>query len=82
MSKWYETPDGQERVKKLFAAAGMPEVPKEDLEPGTYTNEELAAFFASGDELWHALNQLHRHADPVTKRSILSFAAEIMPKKN
>ena len=80
MSKWHETEEGQAFIKKAFENAGMPEVEAKDLEPGTYTNVQLAAFFPTQDEFWHALNQLRFNNDPWSKRSVMSFAVEMMPK--
>jgi hypothetical protein len=80
MPKWCETDEGKAYVKKAFKNAGMPEVERKDLEAGTYTNEDLAAFFPNKDAFWHALNQLRFSNDPRSKRSILSFAVEMMPK--
>lgn len=81
MDKWQDTEIGKKFIAEVFAGAGMPEVEKKDLETGTYTNKELADFFPSGLDLWHALHQLRFQADPIIKRSILSFAVESMPKK-
>jgi predicted RNase H-like nuclease len=81
MNRWQDTEVGKKFIVKAFADAGMPEVEKSNLEPGTYTNEELAGFFTDSLDLWHALHQLRFQADPTVKRSILSFAVESMPKK-
>jgi hypothetical protein len=80
MNKWYETDEGKAFIKIAFENAGMPEVDIKDLEPGTYTNDQLAAFFSTQDEFWHALNQLRFNNDPWSKRSVLSFVVEMIPK--
>ncbi len=82
MSKWQDTDIGRDFIKNTFDQASMPEVLKKDLGPGTYTNEELAEFFTTALDFWHAVWQLRFTADPVVKRSILSFAVEMMPKKD
>lgn len=82
MSKWQDSENGRDFIKDTFDQAGMPEVLKKDLEPGTYTNEELAEFFADPLEFWRTVWQLRFTTDPVAKRSILSFAVEMMPNKD
>ena len=72
---WSETETGKELVEKAFKAVDLPEVDEKDLEPGTYTNRQLAKMIAGPGSLVVLLMRLPGN-DPASKRSILSFAVE------
>ena len=76
MSDWLNTDDGRNLFEKVFEAAGLPEVEEKDLEPGTYTNLQLAEMARSPEKLLALLMKVPGN-DPASKRSILSFAVEM-----
>ena len=49
---------------------------EKDLEPGTYTNQQIAEKAGGPVELVHLLLGLPEHIDQASKRSILSFAVD------
>lgn len=71
-SKW------KEFYQLCFKTAEIPEVKQEDLEVGTYTNQQIAEHFRKEPEkLVAVLMQLPKDANPGSKRSILSFLIEM-----
>ena len=79
--KWYETEKGKTLIKSAFDDAGMPEVTKDQLEVGTYTNADLAAFFNDPMEFLMMTMKVSKSGDsPVSKRSVMSFAVEMLPR--
>ena len=80
-TKWYDTEQGKSLIKSAFDDAGMPEVTKDQLEVGTYTNADLATFFSDPmDFLMMAMKMSGSVASPTSKRSIMSFAVEMLPR--
>lgn len=75
MSDWFDTEKGKELIEKAFETAGMPEVEEAELEPGTYTNLQLAQKAGSPEKFVTLLMKLP-DGSPASKRSILSFAVE------
>ncbi len=79
--KWYETERGKALIKSAFDDAGMHEVTKDQLEVGTYTNADLAAFFSDPMEFLIMTTKMSKSGtSPVSKRSIMSFAVEMLPR--
>lgn len=76
MPHWLEYPEGQEFFTKVFEAAGLPEVDEKDLEPGTYTNRQIAEKVVSPEDLLFMLMGLLGGCQ-ASKRSILSFMVDM-----
>jgi len=77
MPKWLDTEKGQELLKKAFETADLPEIEKKHLEPGTYTNREIAEKFDNPLKLIGLLMKLPA-GSPTSKRSILSIAIDMI----
>lgn len=75
MTNWLDTERGQELFRKAFEAAGLPEVEEKKLEPGTYTNRQIAEKAGSPERLVVLLMRVH--GNRAEKRSILSFSVEM-----
>ena len=81
MPHWSSTEKGKRLVKAAFEIAGLPEVAEAELEPGTYTNQQIVEMTESPKRLIALLMGLPDN-DPAFKRSILSFAVEMDRDKN
>ncbi|HUW24631.1 MAG TPA: hypothetical protein VMW04_03315 [Patescibacteria group bacterium] len=69
-------------VEAAFKAAGLPEVPADQLEIGTYTNAQIAERFRKNLLGFIAVLQNLPEGDNASRRSILSFAAEMMDEES
>ena len=76
MPHWSSTEKGKEFIERAFRAADLPEVNEADLEPGTYTNQQIAEKVKNPVELLALLMNLPGD-DRASNRSVLSFAAEM-----
>ncbi len=76
MAHWSTTQKGKEFIEAAFKAANLPEVKETDLEPGTYTNQQIAEKVDNPEKLLALLMGLPGN-DRASKRSILSFAIEM-----
>ena len=72
---WTTTPTGKRFLKTAFAKADLPEIKKKDLEPGTYTNLEIAERTKSVEYLAQLLVMFIDEL-PEEKRALLSFAVK------
>lgn len=69
----------QKFVTIAFEAAKLPEVTEDQLEAGSYTNVQIAEKLRDDPlRLLSLLNGVSRMDSPVEKRSILSFAVDIV----
>ncbi len=67
-----------EVAKTAFINAGIPEVEKEELETGTYTNAEMIEKMRTNpSKLLHLIMRVSEMGDAASKRSILSFAVDM-----
>ncbi|HEY4505423.1 MAG TPA: hypothetical protein VJG67_01915 [Candidatus Paceibacterota bacterium] len=65
-------------VESAFKAANLPDVPKDELETGTYTNRQIADNFRQRPiEFMSLLMDLPDGSD-ASRRSILSFAVDLI----
>jgi len=63
---------------EAFEEAGLPEINESRLEPGTYTNAQMAEKMAGHiPELKAFLRQLDQHGSPAANRSTLSMAINL-----
>jgi len=74
---WSETEKGKEFIQSAFKAANLPEVNKNQLETGTYTNQEIAKMFNDPRDFMVALMRLPHGGGKASRRSILSFAVDL-----
>jgi len=66
-------------VTVAFEAAKLPEVARNELEAGTYTNAEIAEKLrADPERLMSMLMDVSKMGSPSAKRSILSFAVDMI----
>lgn len=65
-------------VEAAFKAAGLPEVAEEELEVGTYTNQQIAERFRSDPMRLMTLLMQLPGGGPASRRSILSFAVDLI----
>ncbi|MBI3421043.1 MAG: hypothetical protein HY006_03185 [Candidatus Sungbacteria bacterium] len=70
-----------EFVAAAFEAAGLPEVDERNLEPGTYTNQQIVAKVRHPSELLRLLTGLPQDSSVAAKRSILSFALDLLGRE-
>jgi hypothetical protein len=75
MPKWQDTEKGKDFLKQAFETAGLPEVDESLLEPGTYTNRQIAEKFNDPRKLL-AILMLLPGSDPASKRSVLRFVVD------
>lgn len=69
----------QQFVETAFKAAGLPEVTENQLEPGTYTNAQIAEKMrGKPTKLLALLMQVSKTGGVAEKRSILSFAVDMV----
>ncbi len=69
----------QKFVETAFKAAGLPEITEDQLEPGTYTNQQVADRFRDDPiRLVSILMDLPKSGSPASDRSVLSFAVDMM----
>ena len=74
--EWLKTEQGQKLFEEMFKAADLPEVEESDLEPGTYTNQQIAEKFGDPKDLILLLMKLPQGVGNASKRSTLSFAVD------
>ena len=66
-------------MESAFSAAGLPEVPRDELEAGTYTNAEIAESFRDDPlKLFAILVDISTVKSLAEKRSLLSFVVDAM----
>ena len=69
----------QKLVKTAFEAAGLPEVAEDQLEPGTYTNAQIAEKLRSNPARFvRMLMEVSELGNQAEKRSTLSFAVDLI----
>lgn len=76
MTKWFDTEAGKAMIQQAFEAIGLPEVEEDDLESGTFTNQQIAEKFEYPAELISILKGLPK-GSPASMRSLLSFAVDM-----
>lgn len=75
----YSDVEWQAFVESVFKAANMPEVEVDKLEAGTYTNAQIAQKLkANPERLFSLLAQVTNMGSPAEKRSVLSFAVDML----
>ncbi len=77
MSDWSDTELGKQLVEAAFKAANLPEIDEASLEPGTYTNQQIAKKVDNPEKFVALLLGLPSGDDFASKRSILSFAVDM-----
>lgn len=74
-----DTSEYQEVVMKAFELAGLPEIEEKKLEPGTYTNAQIAKKLQGNpQQLLTLLQRVSSLGSEAEKRSILSFAVDMI----
>ena len=73
----------EEFVEAAFKAADLPEVEEDRLETGTYTNAQIAEKLRDDPmKLMSLLMQIENMGGYAKKRSILSFAVDMVDSEN
>ena len=77
---WSKSEKGQKLIKSAFESAKLPEVEKSQLETGTYTNQQVAEKCGDPAILVSLLMKLPINGGNASRRSILSFAVDLILK--
>jgi hypothetical protein len=75
---WYDNEKDKALASSMFAVAGLTEHQSAKLDPGTYSNEEIARKFKDPYKLLRFLMNLPRSESEVYNRSIASIALDKM----
>ena len=76
---WYDNEKGKEFAEAAFKAAGIEEPKGVSLEPGTYSNEQIARKFSNPLQFLGFMKQIgDMGGSEASKRSIASFAIDAM----
>ena len=75
--EWLKAERGEELFESMFETAELPEIDSKDLEPGTYTNRQIAEKFDDPAELIEVLMSLPGNS-PASNRSVLSVYVKKM----
>ena len=74
---WSSTDKGQKFVQAAFDEVNLPNIPENQLEPGTYTNQQIAAKCVSPVALLVLLRQLPKDTTNESRRAVLSLGVDV-----